>query len=357
MNAEQPNRGRRLMLAIAGAVFAAVIAVILFFSLYTVREWEQAVVTQFGEIIGEPRTEAGLHMKAPWQEARMFDKRLLRWDGSETTTITRDRRTVNIDVTARWRIDDAAQFLRSVRSENRADSRLNGIIAGAIKDEIAKFQLYEIVRSTNRILEAKKRNIAKNMSQKAGDDLDADELATLGQNLPPLETTDDDTYKAGRPIVLDNILEEARQRLKQIELGIHLEDVLIKQLGYIEEIESNVYAQMNAELQKIAAGFRSKGEELAEERLGEMQKELAIIESEATERAEKIRGEAEAEAIKIYADAYSQAPEFYKLTRSLEAYQKVLQDNTTMVLTTDSPLYETLKQVEAPEDPKANSGN
>ncbi|MCD8481344.1 MAG: protease modulator HflC, partial [Verrucomicrobia bacterium] len=93
--------------------------------------------------------------------------------------------------------------------------------------------------------------------------------------------------------------------MEQVGLGIQIEDVMIKQLGYIREIEANFYAQMNAELNKIATGFRSTGQERAEQRLGEMSRELAIIESSAIERAQRIRGQAEAEAIAIFADAFS----------------------------------------------------
>jgi len=124
--------GKALLIA-AVAIVGAVLA---WFSLYTVNEWEQAVITQFGEVIGDPVTEAGLHVKLPWQQVKRFDARLLRWDGSQTTTITRDRKTINVDVTARWRIDDAKQFLEAIRSADQADTRLNGIIAGAVKDRL-----------------------------------------------------------------------------------------------------------------------------------------------------------------------------------------------------------------------------
>src|SRR5690606_4788253 len=107
----------------------------------------------FGEVIDEPKTEAGLYFKMPWHKVERYDRRLQRWDGSQTTTITRDRRTINIDVTARWRVNDARLFRETIRSINQADSRLNGIIEGAFKDEIAKFDLYEVVRSSNRIME------------------------------------------------------------------------------------------------------------------------------------------------------------------------------------------------------------
>lgn len=318
---------------------------ILYRSAFTINEWEQCLVLQFGEVIGEPITDAGLHFKAPWQDVVIYDSRLLRWDGSQTTTITRDRRTINVDVTARWRVSDARLFRESIGSISQADTRLNGIIEGAVKDEIAKFELYEVVRSSNQILSEKDIEITVAGQSETFEDIEADELATLGAVLPRLPMRGDE-YLAGRPIVLQGILTEARRRIDQIGLGIHLDDVLIKQLGYISEIEANVYAQMNAELNKIAAGFRSTGRQRAEERLGEMQRELAIIDSSAIERAQRIRGEAEAQSTLIYAEAFNADPEFYKLIRSLEAYEKILQENTSVVLSTDSPIYQLLRKVE-----------
>lgn len=313
-------------------------------SLFVVHEWEQAVITQFGAIKGEPVTEAGLHFKLPFvQQVHAFDKRLLRWDGQERTIYTKDRRAIIVDVTARWRIRDARAFLESIGgSTNLALNRLDGIIEGAVRNEIGQYDLYEVVRSSNRILE-RDDDIPVALTdadEELPDDLD---LTTMGGEMPPLATAPDGTYQAGRPVVIAGILERARERLAEIGLGIHLEDILIKQVNYTSAIEENVYRQMNAELQKISAGFRSLGQQRAEQRLGEMERELATISSEAVERAERIRGEAEAESIGIYAAAYNQDPEFFRFLRTLQAYETVLGKNGTLILGTDSPLFEWFK--------------
>lgn len=313
-------------------------------SLYTVNEWEQVIVTQFGAIRGEPVTEAGLHFKMPFiQQVHRFDRRLLRWDGRETTTITKDRKTIVIDVTARWRIADARTFLESIGSAQRATTRLNGIIEGAVKDEIAKYDLYEVVRSSNRILEREGEAPPILTDDVEGIDAEDLDLTTMGGEMPPLAVDRQGRYQAGRPVVLAGILEEARARLEQIGLGIDLEDILVKQVNYSSAIEANVYAQMNAELEKISAGFRSIGRQRAERRLGEMQRELATIESAAIEASERIRGEAEAEAIRIYADAYNADPEFFEFLRTLQSYDAILNENHTLVLGTDSPVYRLFK--------------
>ncbi len=344
-----PNRGAKRSLLVLLVVL--VLGGLGWTTLYTVTEWEQAVITQFGEVVGDPVTDAGLHFKMPYQQVQRFDARLLRWDGSETTTITRDRKTVNVDVTARWRISDAKQFLEAIRSTNQADTRLNGIIAGAVKDEIAKYDLYEVIRSSNRILEVSEDEITIDLESPEMENITVEEVATLGSDLPELPVNAEGLYLAGRPIVLDNILAEARKRLRQIGLGISLEDILIKQLNYTEEIEENVYAQMNAELQKISAGFRSQGRRRAEQRLGEMERELAQIQSEAERRAQIIRGRAEAESIRIFADAYNQDPEFFRFLRTLQTYETSLGANTQLLLSTDSLLFDLLKDIQPGDGP------
>jgi modulator of FtsH protease HflC len=328
-------------------ILVAALGFLIYNSLFTVSEWEQAVVTQFGAIVDEPIIEAGLHRKIPFiQKVHRYDRRLLRWDGRETTTFTKDRKTIVIDVTARWRIADARQFLVSIGSAELASTRLNGIIEGAVKDEIAKYDLFEVVRSSNRILEQEgDLPVMLADSEELLDQEDLD-LTSMGGEMPPLQMTGDGQYTAGRPVVLAGILREARARLEQIGLGIELEDVLIKQVNYGSAIEANVYAQMNAELQKISAGFRSIGRQRAERRLGEMERELASIQSEAVQASERIRGTAEAEAIRIYAEAYNEAPEFFAFLRRLQSYDAMLGPNSSLILSTDSPLYQLLKQTQ-----------
>jgi modulator of FtsH protease HflC len=330
---------------VSALILIAALAFLAYNSLYTVNEWEQAVVTQFGAIKGEPITDAGLHFKLPFvQQIHRFDRRLLRWDGQERTIYTKDRRAIIVDVTARWRIIDARSFLESIGgSTDLALARLDGIIEGAVRNEIGQYDLYEVVRSSNLILEREEDMpivVTDNGEEISPEDLD---LTTMGGEMPPLQTDAAGNYLAGRPVVIAGILKRARERLDEIGLGIHLEDVLIKQVNYTAAIEENVYRQMNAELQKISAGFRSLGQQRAEQRLGEMERELATIQSEAIERSERIRGTAEAEAIRIYAHAYNADPDFFAFLRTLQAYEKALGKNSALILGTESPLFELFK--------------
>ncbi len=336
--------GNASVSVIAGVVLLVVLVLLLVNSLYIVNEWQQAVVTRFGAVVDEPVTEAGLHFKMPYYRVQLYDKRLLRMDGSPTSAITRDRKRVQIDVTARWRIEDARRFRETINTEGAADQRLFSIIDEAVRNQIGQFDLYQVIRSTNRILDVDEE-FEITLDDGELEEMDMEEIATLGAEVEELERDAEGNYLAGRPVVIEHILEAARVELERINLGIHLEDILIKQLNYTTEIEETVFAQMNAELNKISAGIRSHGQRRAEERLGEMERELATISSRAQERAERIRGQAEAESTRIYADAYNRDPHFYQFLRTLESYEKILGDNSTLVIGTDSPLFALFKDL------------
>jgi membrane protease subunit HflC len=329
-------------LLLQGVIILAILIFIGSRSLFVVNEWEQALVIQFGEVRGEPITEAGLHFKLPWQTVETFDRRLLRWDGRETTTITRDRKTIIVDTTARWRISDANQFRRAVGTLTRAETQLDGIIDSAIRNVIGRHSLFELVRSTNDILNIGMEDLGLDIEEELVD-ADATQLATLGGELPELPVGPDGNLISGRPLVINIILRDAQRRLEGIGLGIELDDILIKQLNYNQEIEANVFAQMNAELAQISAGFRSHGRRRAEERLGQMERDLAEIQSAAMERVQVIRGNAEAESIRIYAEAFTQGPEFFGFLRTLEALEKSLGKNLSLFISSDSPIFQPLQ--------------
>jgi len=337
------------------AVLLGLLLLAAWFCLYVVRPWEVAMVMQFGEVryVAE---EEGPHLKWPWQQVVRYDARLLRWDGEETSTVTGDRRRVHVDFTARWRIVDAKRFREAIGSIPQASSRLSGPIEGAVRDEIARHDLYEVIRSSNDILEvvdAQQQQRAL-LEEEGGDEglaetVEVDEVETLAAKLPALETDEAGRPIAGRPIVLENMLEDARSRTED-RFGIHLEDILIKQLSYTAEIEDNVYHQMNAELEKIASGLRSRGRERAEALLGEMQRELDRIEGRADRRVSELRGEAEAGAIEIMAGAHGSDPELFTFLRQLETYEKTLGANHVLLMSLKSPLYRTLRRVGPPGD-------
>jgi membrane protease subunit HflC len=288
---------------------------------YTLEEGEQAVIVQFGRPVGQPVTEAGLHIKIPMiQDVRRFDSRLLVWDGDPNQIPTKGREFIWIDTTARWRIADATTFLESVASEAGARSRLDDIIDSVVRDQVSQSELVELVRSA---------------SWKVPEGEVLAEVPPEAQAQLALEIT------RGREEITRNILTEAQKIMPQY--GIELVDVRIRRLDYIESVRERVYSRMISERKRIAAEFRSEGEGQSAEILGTMEKELSEIRSNAYRQVQEIRGQADARAARIYGDAYNGDPEFYAFSRTLEAYKEAQNENAVMILTTDSDYYRYLK--------------
>ena len=289
---------------------------------YVVHEGEQVVITQFGEAV-KKTDKAGLKIKTPFvQQVRRFEKRILEWDGSPNEITTKDKRFIWLDTTARWRIKDALAFYEALGTEERAQSRLDDIMNSAARDLVTRQLLIEVVRNSNRVL-----------------DLNLEELEEEegGGSDEPLER-----IEIGREEITKMILEKAQQSLPE-EFGIELIDVRIKRINYVESVRLEVFARMISERNRIAAKYRSEGEGEAADIMGQKLKELERIQSEAYEKAEQIKGNADAEAIQIYAEAHGKDPEFFAFIQTLETYRKTSNENTRLILTTDSDLYKYLK--------------
>jgi len=314
------------MKPIIAAVAVAVLAIGGMTMLYIVDEAEQAIIVQFGEPIGDVVTEPGLHVKMPWQNVRYFDKRLLSWDGDVTQIPTLGREFILVDTTARWRIADPLQFLRSVRDELGARTRLDDIVDSVVRDMVSSTQLEEIIRSQ---------------------DWEVD-VEALEEEDPALAQRDDvdlqQKPKLGRELLEQEILTRARRLMP--ELGIELADVRVKRVNYIESVRRQVESRMIAERQSIAERFRAEGQGRAQEILGDMQRDLQRIQSEAARDAEEIRGNADAEATRIYGEAFGADPEFYAFFRTLESY-RALGENSTLMLKADSDFFRYLEESQA----------
>lgn len=290
-------------------------------ALYTINEGQQVVVTQFGDPIGRPITEAGLHFKLPFvQQANYFEKRILQWDGYPNQIPTKDKRYIWVDTTARWKIIDALKFLESVRDETGAHARLDDIIDSATRDSVTRHNLVEVVRNSNRLLKARSEEVK-------------DDLEFAGENLEEIKT--------GRDAITRNILKEASKLMPQY--GIKLIDVRIKRINYVKEVQARVFERMISERKRAAEKYRSEGRGKRAEIEGQMEKELNKIRSEAYKTAETVKGEADAEAIDIYADAYNRDPEFYSFVKTLDTYRDTIDARTKVILTTDSEYFKYLK--------------
>ena len=294
------------------ALFVLPVTVVLVSATYTVDETQQVIITQFGEPVGDPITTSGLKLKVPFiQTAHFFEKRFLEWDGSPNQVPTRDKRFIWVDTYARWRISDPLRFFQRLRDERGAQSRLDDILDGETRNAVAKNDLIELVRSSNR---------------------NPDDV--------PIETEEEgsilERIKKGRQNIVNEILGTSSGRTA--DLGIELLDLRLKRINYVEEVQKDVFARMIAERQRIAEQFRSEGQGESARIAGEKERDLAQIQSDAYRVAEELRGEADAEATEIYAAAYNRDPEFYAFMKSMETYERTMDPSTFFILGTDSDL-------------------
>ncbi len=310
--------------AFAGVVIVIFLILLISGAFYTVREWEQVVITQFGRIIGEPKTQAGLYFKIPWiQQINRYEKRILRWDGDPKEIPTRDKRFIYVDTTARWRIVDARKFRRVLISYTQAYAKLDDIIDAVVRDYVSANPLVELIRTTDWM-----------PALREGEE----EVVS-----PFPEATAREAVVLGREKITRAILAEAAKAMP--DFGMELVDVRIKRINYVERVRKKVYERMISERKRKAAQFRSEGEGKKAEILGRMEKELKSIVSGAYRTAEEIRGKADAEATKIYGEAYNQDAEFYAFFKTLETYKEAAYKNAFVILGTDSDYYRFLKNI------------
>jgi membrane protease subunit HflC len=315
---------------------------------YQVTEGQQVLITQFGRIVGEPVTKAGLHFKMPFiQRARYFDKRILSWDGDPNQIPTKDKKYIEVDTTARWRIADPVKFAQTVHDERGALARLDGILDGITRDQISNNNLIEAVRNTNTILE---RMQAK---QKAASERDAATEEAAGEDGPSAEavlaasqveeeiTGEIEPVSVGREKLSEVIASRARTELEA--LGIDLIDVQLRSIAYESSVEKKVYNRMISERQRIAEKIRSIGKGEEAKIRGKLNLDLKEIESIAYRKSEEIKGRADGEATGIYANSMRQDPEYYSFLRTLEAYKKTVPASGEIFLTTDNEFLRLLK--------------
>lgn len=303
-----------------------IIVIGIFSGAYVIDETEQVIITQFGKTIGEPKKDPGLYFKIPIiQHANFFPKNLLEWDGDAGQVPTLDKTYIYVDTFARWKISDPLKFFQTVNNVVGALARLDDIIDPATRNFITSYPLIETVRNSNR------------------------ELDTLEGGLGHDEERPSGEVVMGRGKITQGIMEQAQPKLTAF--GIELVDVQIKRLNYVEEVRKSVYGRMIAERKQIAQKFRSEGEGEARKIEGNREKELKRITSEAYRTAQEIMGKADAESTRIYASAYSHDPPFYSFLKSLEVYQKTMDKESTLLLSTDSDFLQFFKSYK-PEEGK-----
>ena len=248
---------------------------------FKVDETETAIVTRFGEIIGESKMSPGLYMKVPFIDSvTYFDKRLLVFDAPPDSLLTKDKKNLEIDVYARGKITDPKVFYSTLRTEISGYNRVVDIVSSELRREIANDEQSEII-------------------------------------------------SISREAIMNRVRDAVTPKLK--EFGIELIDVRIKRADFPDAVADSVHKRMIAERERIANRERAEGAEYDLERRANADRTAIEIRTAAQRDAEIIKGCAEADSIKIYAGALEEDPEFYSFQRSLEAYKEYLASNTTII--------------------------
>jgi membrane protease subunit HflC len=261
------------------------VAIVLNAATYVIPEWQQAIVTQFGQPIRTVR-EPGLYWKLPLlQTVTMFDKRVLAADTGGAEYLTSDKKRLLIDHISRWKIVDPLEFFRTVRTETGAMARLDDIITARLRQEVAKETFQQTIREK-------------------------------------------------REVIMETVTAEARELAKPF--GILVVDVRVKRADLPPEVQASVFARMQAERQRIALRYRAEGEEKGREIRARADKEKEILLAKAYQESQGLRGAGDAQATAVSGQAFGQDAAFYGFVRRLQTYEKVFTPETTIVLRPDS---------------------
>ncbi len=256
-------------------------------SVFIVDETKQAIILQFGRHV-RSITDSGLHLKLPFiQEVIVFENRVISSDAAPSEYITRDMKRVQVDHITRWRISDPHEFYKSVRTTAGAIIRLDDIVTGRLREEVARHDFIELIRDK-------------------------------------------------REIAMENVTREARERADS--LGIDILDTRIKRLDLPREVERSVFDRMEAERHRMAKRYRAEGEEQAQQVRAEADRDKEIILAQAYEVSQEIRGEGDARAAAVYADAYGQYSELYSFLKRLEVYEDIV-PGSKIILSQDENLF------------------
>ena len=308
------------------AILIVVAVVLLRQALYVVDVTEQVIILRFGEVVNT-RDTPGLSVKVPFVDTVVrLDKRILRIDAPPVSMPDQDKENLVIDIYARYQIIDSVQFRKTLQTESNARSRLGDIVTSTLRDRVALRDRTDIIGA---------RPLVDDTGNPVVDD----------EGLPLVEAQETRTE------ILHEVLTEVQRitgdntaTTQREDFGIKMIDVRIKRADFPEAVTASIYTRMRAERNRIAAGFRAEGEEEDRKIRAATDRDRDIILARAEQESNRIRGEGEAEAISILADALNRDPELFAFLRSMEAYQRIVQGQDTIILSSDSPLFNYLAQ-------------
>lgn len=292
---------RTLRFLFVVAMLGALVA-LGFRSIVMVDETQYVLVTEFGRLVaiyGDQPDEAGLHGKWPWQSVQAIDRRLQVFDPPARETITGDKKNLEVSSYVVWRVGDPARFLRSAGVLDAAEARLSERVSAALSDAIGRRELASLAST-----DAKAWQL---------DALNAEVLAAVA------------------PAARD-------------ELGVEIVDVRLRRYNFPLEVRPAVFDLIRSERKQVAATLRAQGEAEYETITSQADRQRDEILAQADAEAERIRGQGEAEATRLYNAAHARDPKFYEFLRTLESYRAILDEKSTVVLSSTSPLLKLLTQ-------------
>jgi membrane protease subunit HflC len=288
--------------------------------LYVVDEKEQVIITRFGQVTSVTQNP-GIYIKAPFVDtATTYDRRVLRIDAPPERMLDQDINILEIDAYARYRIVDPVQFRKTLQSEENARRVLGQRINAALRAAVAG-------RSREQII--------------GGDvELDAD-----GNPVTDDEGNSQVSATENRTIMLIEVLTSIRDELaaEPEPFGIVMLDVRIKRADFPGEVSGRVFERMRSDREKIARKLRAEGEEESRRRRAEADRRVEVILAQADQEANQLRGEGEAKAIAILAGSLNEDPEFFAFQRSLEAYKTFMNQQTTVIMSSEADIFKFLQ--------------
>ena len=306
-------------LVIAG-VLVILALIVITQSLFVVQETEQVVVTRFGDV-RSVHTSPGLYLKAPFVDSVInYDRRLLRIDAPPSQFLDRDINILEIDVYGRFRINDPRAFLQTLTTEENARSILAQRINSSLRAEVAERSREEII----------------------GGDVELDESGE--------PVTDDEGNSRVQPTnsrteLLEDVIAAVQVNLAQEDpsFGVEMIDIRIKRADFPQEVAGRIFERMRSDREKISRRLRAEGEEEARTRRAAADRDVEVILAGADRDASRLRGDGEAQAISILAESLNKDPEFFSFRRSLDAYKAFLNQRTTVILSSDAPIFRFLQ--------------
>ncbi|MDR0807339.1 MAG: protease modulator HflC [Enterobacteriaceae bacterium] len=313
-----------------------IVVVGIFTSLFVVEEGNRGIVLRFGKVMRDTQNnpivyKPGLHFKMPVIDSvKLLDARIQTMNNQADRFVTKETKDLIVDSYVKWKITDFSRYYLATGDGNRANAEriLNSKLSDRLRSEIGQRDIKDLVTDSRGQLMQDVLNALNNGYQ------DKPEEAPAAK---PIENAADDQLSVNSKLPLVNANSMA-------ELGIQVIDVRIKQINLPTEVSDAIYQRMRAEREAVARRHRSQGQEEAEKIRALADYGVTKTIAEAEREARMTRGAGDATAAKLFADAFSQNPDFYAFIRSLRAYETSFSDgNDVMVLRPDSEFFRYMK--------------